>query len=175
MLSAPQSLYDEQSFVQTKSKLLPSPVDFFSGLSPVRDIAAGARHSLVVLEGGEMYGFGDNSEQQCAAGYRARCSQPHLIEHFSGGSAPVRFVAAFSGNVHNVGMADTGDMYSWGGGERLFSIGNRVRQRTALTEVDEIKGHLVSRVVLSHGNTVILTGDPSSSVGEKETEYEELM
>lgn len=42
----------------------PSIIPFFRNLKVI-DLAAGARHSLILEENGKIYAFGDNCEFQC--------------------------------------------------------------------------------------------------------------
>lgn len=57
----------------------PTKVTFFDSIKEkVKKICVGARHSLVLLENGVVYAFGDNSESQCT-GSSTRYPKPVKI------------------------------------------------------------------------------------------------
>lgn len=59
----------------------PYRLKFFDSLTgKAVKIAAGARNSLVLLDNGELYSFGDNSDGQCT-GSEARYPTPYKV-HF---------------------------------------------------------------------------------------------
>ena len=70
------------------------------------DIAAGARHSLVLTASGSLYAFGDNAEEQCAVFNTLRCPEPHLVEHFDKTGKVVSFVAVEAGDTHNIALSN---------------------------------------------------------------------
>ena len=55
-------------------------IKFFSNLNTTKisRIAVGARHSLVLMQDGSLYSFGDNSDGQCT-GFSTRYSSPNKI------------------------------------------------------------------------------------------------
>ena len=57
-------------------------------------------------------------------------------------------------------------MYNWGGVGGMGKAGISVHSHSILQEIDCIKGKVVSQAVLSHQNTIIMTGDPSAKLGE---------
>lgn len=80
--------------VSTVEKLTRIPFEFSS---KVKKISTGARHSLVLLDNGELYVFGDNSEGQCT-GYNTRYSSPIKVEIES----TEKIVDIYSGYNHNL-------------------------------------------------------------------------
>lgn len=65
--------------------------------SPIKKITTGARHSMILLNNGELYAFGDNSEGQCT-GNNTRYVSPNKIEI----DARDKIVDVHSGYNHNL-------------------------------------------------------------------------
>ena len=57
-------------------------------------------------------------------------------------------------------------MYNWGGVGGMGKAGISVHSHSILQEIDCIKGKMASKAILSHQNTIILTGDPSVKIGD---------
>ena len=76
-------------------------------------------------------------------------------------------MAIFSGSLHNMAMTDQGELHSWGGEGNVLEAGQQSVIRDLFNEVDEAKGKIISQIVLSHNNTIILTGDPSRTVVDR--------
>ena len=74
----------------------PTRVTFdFKGV--IKKVSVGARHSLVLLENGTLYAFGDNSEGQCA-GLFSRYTQPIQVEI----DLKEKIIDIYSGYNHNL-------------------------------------------------------------------------
>lgn len=136
--------------LQSRKSLVPSQIPFFNDKPPVADIAAGARHSLVLTVDGTLYAFGDNAQEQCASFNTLRVPEPTPIEHFSKSGTKLKFRALAAGDSHNVALTEDGSMYSWGGEGGLQTAGTSVNSHQILAEVDCVKGRVVSKVVLAH-------------------------
>jgi alpha-tubulin suppressor-like RCC1 family protein len=69
----------------------------FNFTSTIKKVSVGARHTLVLLNSGELFAFGDNSEGQCS-GYDARYSTPFKIEF----ETRQKIIDVYSGYNHNL-------------------------------------------------------------------------
>ena len=133
------------------------------------DITAGSRHSLLLSDTGEIYGFGDNSRGQC--GFEpSRSNTPLPIQTqglFGEVTARARFI--FCGETHSALITTHGELYMWGSnsGQKLgFQTTNDIYTPTLL---DSVLGLSISGVGLGGFMTVIITG-PSTEAMIKRTE-----
>lgn len=83
---------------------------------PVKYVAAGAHHSVIVTDEGRVFAFGDNTFGQLGIGKRKptvhSLDLPEPLNNFFMRYGPVKLLAA--GDNHNVAVCDSGKMYSWG-------------------------------------------------------------
>lgn len=128
------------------------------------DITAGSRHSLLLSETGEIYGFGDNSRGQC--GFEpSRSSIPLPIPTqglFGEANAKARFI--FCGETHSAFITTHGELYMWGSnsGQKLgFQTTNDIYTPTL---VDSVLGLSISGVGLGGFMTVIITGPSTEAM-----------
>ena len=92
--------------------------------SKIKEISSGARHLLILLENGDLYCMGDNSEGQCFS-YSLRLSEPIKVEL----ETNLKVVHCFSGTTHNLIVLENGNVMTWGdafggklgNGEEFFS------------------------------------------------------
>jgi alpha-tubulin suppressor-like RCC1 family protein len=63
----------------------------------IKKVSVGARHSLILLDNGNLYAFGDNSEGQCAGGM-SRYPSPVKIDVES----KEKIIDVYSGYNHNL-------------------------------------------------------------------------
>ena len=75
---------------------------------PLPAVAAGAMHSLVLTESGEVYAWGDNDDGQLGLGDREERLTPTKVE----GLPKVKAIAA--GGVHSLALTESGEVYAWG-------------------------------------------------------------
>jgi alpha-tubulin suppressor-like RCC1 family protein len=74
-------------------------------------VAAGSLHSLVLTTGGEVYGFGLNSDGQLGLGSEDESfASPQKLSF--AGNASIKAIAA--GGSHSLAIASSGDLYVWG-------------------------------------------------------------
>jgi len=130
----------------------PSPIPFFEDNEVlVKSISTGARHSLALDFDGQIYAFGDNSEDQCAADEQ-RCETPQIIEQ------QLKTINIFSGKSHNAAVAQDGQLYTWGGNGVNTNWSNPNALHTKLKILETVKGKTINGVALANDNTIIVTG-----------------
>ena len=128
--------------------------------SAIKKVSAGARHSLILLESGSLYAFGDNSEGQCS-GVSTRYSKPIKIEIES----KEKIVDVYSGYNHNLIILNNGEMFSWGdtsSGKLGYLEGNLTQNTPRLIQV--LKGKFSNCVSLGFQMTVISTSAYENSL-----------
>lgn len=136
----------------TRNVESPSLVPFFRE-KKVKDIAAGARHSLVLDFEGNLYAFGDNSEGQC--GFEAR--RAYVPESVLVGEIG-HISAVWAGDSHSAYMTESHDLYVWGD-----NTANRLGIPSTMKVLspkllDELFGRNISTVGLGGVFTLILAG-----------------
>jgi len=81
-------------------------------------IAAGGSHSLIVLDNGDVYSFGDNDDGQLGLGHSSERNSPQKIpregEGGEGLPAHMDAVAVAAGGDHSLVLLENGDLYSFG-------------------------------------------------------------
>jgi alpha-tubulin suppressor-like RCC1 family protein len=86
----------------------------------VKEISAGYRFSLVLLENGEVYSFGNGNRGQLGHGDSETKMKPEKIESIT------EAVAIATGNNHSLVLLENGELYSFGrGAEGQLGHGNR--------------------------------------------------
>ena len=75
----------------------------------INKIAVGGRHNLILCNDGNVYSFGDNSQNQCS-GYNTCYRTPTLINKYSGSNA----IDIFAGYNFSVSYSDLENIWSWG-------------------------------------------------------------
>ncbi len=128
--------------------------------SAIKKVSTGARHSLVLLENGFLYAFGDNSEGQCA-GSQTRYNTPVKISL----DTLDKIVDVFSGYNHNLIVLASGEMLTWGdtsSGKLGYYEGNMTQTTPRL--IQSLKGKYPNQVALGFGMTVISTSSYENSL-----------
>lgn len=82
----------------------------------IRKIACGKRHTLILCENGELYAFGDNSENQCS-GNEKYIATPYLIPFKS----KIVINDVYTGGNYSLAKTIKGEIYCWGNCNFLFS------------------------------------------------------
>ncbi|XP_002983568.2 ultraviolet-B receptor UVR8 [Selaginella moellendorffii] len=98
--------------VPLKSESSFDPVEVHGFPDPCVHIAAGRYHSAAITSSGETYVWGRNSEGQLGLGKRAKSVYitPQKMESLAG----MRLKALALGTDHSLGLAETGQVLSWG-------------------------------------------------------------
>ena len=109
---------------------------FFENKLKIIKISSGARHSLVLCEGGKVYCFGDNSDSQCC-GLEKIVSIPTLVRFNDFNEVIVDIKAGFN---HSIAKGKTGKIYVWGDSawDKLGFKETRVDQNEPI-EVSDLK------------------------------------
>lgn len=104
--------YGEIGFSRdVSSKQIPTQIPFFNDLNVI-DVACGARHSLVLEETGNIFAFGDNSEEQCGVEVN-RAYEPYKIETkgmLGEQDVLTRFI--YCGDSHSALVTSEGDLFA---------------------------------------------------------------
>ncbi|EOD11114.1 hypothetical protein EMIHUDRAFT_452497 [Emiliania huxleyi CCMP1516] len=90
---------------------VPVPVRGLAGVR-VSAVAAGACHSLCLVEGGALFSWGSAAGGRHGHGGGTDVVEPRRVEAL----AHEVVVAMSAGNLHSLAVAQTGAVYSWGGG-----------------------------------------------------------
>ena len=116
---------------------------FFENKLKIVKISSGARHSLVLCEGGKVYCFGDNSDSQCC-GLEKIVSIPTLVRFNDFNEEIVDIKAGFN---HSIAKGKTGKIYVWGDSawDKLGFKETRVDQNEPV-EVSDLKIRNVHRI-----------------------------
>ena len=116
---------------------------FYENNLKIIKISSGARHSLVLCEGGKVYCFGDNSDSQCC-GLEKIVSVPTLVRFNDFNEVIVDIKAGFN---HSIAKGKTGKIYVWGDSawDKLGFKETRVDQNEPV-EVSDLKIRNVYRI-----------------------------
>jgi len=122
---------------------------------PVRvsAVAAGACHSLCLVEGGALFSWGSAAGGRHGHGGGSDVVEPRRVEAL----AHEVVVAMSAGNLHSLAVAQTGAVYSWGGG--LFGAlghGGEAAEE-APRRIESLTGSPVASVALSDHHSLALT------------------
>ena len=128
--------------------------------SPIKKICSGARHLLFLLENGEVFCVGDNSEGQCC-GATSNCAFPIKLEL----NTKKRVVDCYAGYNHNLIILENGSVYTWGNtaNGKLGYFEDKFTQETP-KEILGMKIKCINNVCLGYQLTVIATGKEEDSV-----------
>ena len=142
--------YGELGLSEGLPAAVPVELPFFQGMW-VEQVAAGARHSLVLDSLGNIFAMGDNSEDQCAISGRRASHPEKILKDF-------RAMQIYSGESHNVAVADDKAVYSWGGATINSSWAQQSTTESKLRLMEDLKRRKISLIELSYANTVVITG-----------------
>lgn len=123
---------------------------FFRGKT-IKKITTGDRHTLVLLDDGKLYAFGDNSFNQCV-GVEHKVRVPKLI------SDTIKTCDVFSGSYHNFLLNDCDELLSWGDNsfEKLgYNCGRSSQQTPRL--IPYLNGYSIGMVSLSCNQSIVVT------------------
>ena len=128
--------------------------------SPIKKISAGGRHLLILLDNGEVYCVGDNSEGQCC-GATSTCPYPVKLEL----NVKSRVIDCYAGYNHNLILLENGSVYTWGNTNdgKLGYYEDKFSQDTP-REVLELKIKCIYKICLGYELTVIATGKEENSI-----------
>ena len=123
----------------------------------VQDIACGAVHSCAVVNGGDLYAWGDNSRGQLGYATTVRFkASPSLVPKLVG----MRMVAISAGAAHTIAISEGGMVFGWGiAGSGQLGPTNNNNQESYFYEPRQItcmNGKNVSSVACGLAHTVFL-------------------
>ena len=126
----------------------------------IKKISSGARHLLFLLDNGEMYCVGDNSEGQCC-GATSNCAYPVKLEI----NSKSKIIDCYSGYNHNLIILENGSVYTWGNtaNGKLGYYEDKFTQDTP-KEILGMKIKCINNVCLGYQLTVISSGKYEDSL-----------
>lgn len=134
----------------------PTPIPFFSKLGPkISKITVGVRNSFVLLDDGDLYVFGDNSEGQ-STGYATRYNEPELIPIDLEPNDKKQDI--YAGFTHVVVKGTKGNLYTWGSSSDGKLGYSELKQYTSFPAViHNLKGRKVDLVYAGYNCTIVST------------------
>jgi alpha-tubulin suppressor-like RCC1 family protein len=90
---------------------IPTKIDFFDNIGPIKKINAGSYHSFFQTEKGEVYACGRGDDGQLGVGDHDDRLFPTLVT-FPPQTDPIKEISA--GDYHTVVLTETGDVYACG-------------------------------------------------------------
>jgi len=131
--------------------------------SKIKKICAGARHVLFLLENGELFCLGDNSEGQCC-GANSTCNTPYRIEL----NSKLKVLDCYAGYNHNLIILENGSVYTWGNTNngKLGYFEDNFSQEVP-KELFQMKIVFINKVCLGNEITVIVGGKEEDSIINK--------
>ena len=100
-----QGSYGQLGHGDRERQAVPTRIE---GLDNVRAVAAGGRHSLVLLQNGDVYSFGENRDGQLGHGDKERRYLPEKVAGISNAKDVI------AGRFHSFILLENGDLYSFG-------------------------------------------------------------
>ena len=131
--------------------------------SKIKKLCAGARHVLFLLENGELFCLGDNSEGQCC-GANSTCNTPYRIEL----NSKLKVLDCYAGYNHNLIILENGSVYTWGNTNngKLGYFEDNFSQEVP-KELFQMKIVFINKVCLGNEITVIVGGKEEDSIINK--------
>jgi len=125
---------------------------------PVKQVACGQAHILVLTDGGDVYAFGMASMGQLGHGSRSNVRNPRLVLR----GKEIHQVAA--GRYHSMAVSAYGVLYSWGCGESGQLGHNTLESELFPKIVDNILPSVVGQISCGEHHSFALTSIAHSSV-----------
>ncbi len=152
--------YKELGFGRSYSMNDFHKLEFKFAKSNIKKISSGARHTLFLLENGEVFCVGDNSEGQCC-GATSSCGFPIKLEM----SRKEKVVDCYAGYNHNLIILSNGSVYTWGNtaNGKLGYYEDKFTQDTP-REILNMKIKCINNVCLGYQLTVIVSGKEQDSI-----------
>jgi RCC1 and BTB domain-containing protein len=119
----------------------------------VRQIAACGFHTAALAQNGDVFTWGEGKFGRLGHGVERNQLTPRLIEDLHG--TCVRQVTC--GGFHTAAITDTGELYTWGGGEHgQLGHGDKVN-KTSPCLVEALRDKLLVQITCGWSHTVALT------------------
>lgn len=134
-----------------------SPTDFPHaelGGFPVRQVALGGRHFLLLTENGKVYSWGDGSSGQLGHGDMQEQSSPTLVKALDG----LIVLQVFCSAAQSAALTNTGHLYTWGWN------GSR-EMKNLPSVVEELRGPRILQVALGayHSAALLAPSDDNEA------------
>lgn len=126
-------------------QFLPRVLEALAGKTAVQVSACGF-HSCVLLDGGEVYSWGDGKFGRLGHGSESTLGVPRIIDRLRG----VRITQVSCGGFHTAAVCEEGQCYTWGGGEH-GQLGHGDKS-------NRLEPHLVVGLPPSRGRTIVACG-----------------
>jgi len=129
------------------------------GLGPAKAVSAGEDHSLVLLENGDLYSFGQGSYGQLGHGDISQVvNRPTKVAALSGVSL------IYAGMGHSLAVLENGDVYSFGlGSVGRLGHGDTTNKATP-TRIEALHGNNGLAIAAGHNHSLVLIGTPPISI-----------
>lgn len=126
----------------------------------IKQISNGARHILILLENGDLYCMGDNSEGQCFT-YSLRLNTPTKVDCIE-----EKVEKIYSGETHNMIILESGRVLTWGDNfAGKLGINEESFSQTTPKQCGKLYHRNIYRACLGYQMTVIVTGRPDLFLG----------
>mmetsp|Transcript_18157 Transcript_18157/g.23892 ORF Transcript_18157/g.23892 Transcript_18157/m.23892 type:complete len:547 (+) Transcript_18157:211-1851(+) len=122
---------------------------------PVKQIAACGFHTSVLTDRGEAYTWGEGKFGRLGHGTERNQTVPRMIEALMG----KRMGHVASGGFHSAAITESGNLYTWGGGEHgQLGHGDKVNKTTPCL-VEALRDKVLVQITCGWSHTVALTDD----------------
>ncbi|KAL6075269.1 E3 ubiquitin-protein ligase herc2 [Balamuthia mandrillaris] len=134
-----------------KAYTLPTRIEALAGVRAVQ-VAAGVRHSLVLSDTGQVYGFG-RGEQGCPGhGHTNYVTLPQIVFALK----DIKVVRIACGGFHNVVLTDNGEVWTWGWGHHgALGHGDSTQQNSPM-KVEALADEKVYRIFTGRHQTFVI-------------------
>jgi len=124
----------------------------------IKMVACGSSFTLALTQEGELYSWGEGSSGALGTGYYDDIWEPRLIafDYKKEKLPPMRFIAA--GYAHSVGITNSGQMYSWGGGE-MGQLGISTPQNVTVPTLAVMPRIKIEMAACGMYSTMVVTED----------------
>ena len=123
-------------------------------------LAAGAFHSLALLESGEVYGWGRNTEGQLGDGTTRSKNRPQLIK-----AIPDKIIGISAGRLHSLAIPKNGKVYVWGDNEFGQLGDGTTKMRMFPKLIKKIPGKVIDIAAGDYHSLALLEGGKIYSWG----------
>ena len=125
---------------------------------PAQAVATGNSFSLVLLENGDLYSFGQGDSGQLGHGNTEHTWPPAKVEALSG----VSLIAA--GYAHTLAVRENGDVYAFGRNTNGQLGQGDTTARSTPTRVDTLRGNNALAIGAGHSQSLVVVGMPPITV-----------
>jgi alpha-tubulin suppressor-like RCC1 family protein len=121
----------------------------------IKHISAGAHHSLILTEDGQLYSFGYGQNGQLGLRNNSNYCTPQLVRDFL--TQPLTTIEA--GWHHSLALTQRGDLYTWGYGEfGQLGLGS-VESKTHFTLVESIGDKNIDKIYAGGNHSWVCLND----------------